>query len=106
MIGRGLYTSLEAASLHKRDADKLHREETVEVSLEDAERLGIEDGDEVTLATDQGEMRMRTQVTDMIPAGSVFVPLLYNGGEVTSLLPAESGAAPPVRVRLKVPVRT
>jgi predicted molibdopterin-dependent oxidoreductase YjgC len=103
MTGRTLYTSIEATAIHKPDADKLHREEFVEVSLEDAERLGIADGDEVTLATDQGEMRIRAQVTDMVPAGSVFVPLLYNGGEVTSILPAENGATASARVRLKVP---
>jgi predicted molibdopterin-dependent oxidoreductase YjgC len=101
MTGRTLYTSIEAAAIHKPDADKLHREEYVEVSLEDAERLGIADGDEITLATEQGEMRIRAQVTDVVPAGSVFVPLFYNGGEVTSLLPAENGAGGPVRVRLK-----
>ena len=97
MTGRTLYTSIEATAIHKPDADKLHREEFVEVSVEDAERLGIADGDEVTLATDQGEMRIRAQVTDLVPAGSVFVPLLYNGGEVTSILPAENGVTAPVR---------
>jgi predicted molibdopterin-dependent oxidoreductase YjgC len=105
MTGRTLYTSLEATAIHKPDADKLHREERVEVSVEDAQRLGIADGDEVTLATDQGEMKLRARVTDMVPAGSVFVPLLYNGGEVTSLMPADTDGAPALRVRLRVPVR-
>jgi predicted molibdopterin-dependent oxidoreductase YjgC len=106
MTGRTLYTSLEATAIHKPDADKLRREDRVEVSIEDAERLGIEDGDEVTLATDQGELRIKARVTDMVPEGSVFVPLLYNGGEITALMPADTGAAPPLRVRLRVPART
>jgi hypothetical protein len=33
------------------------------------------------------------------------VPLLYNGGEVTSLMPADTDTAPPLRVRLRVPAR-
>ena len=100
MIGRGLYTSLEAASLHKRDADKLHREEAVEVSLEDAERLGIEDQQQVTLQTDRGELHMRATVTDMVPPGAVWVPLLYDGGAVTNLLDGEDGDGAPARVHV------
>jgi predicted molibdopterin-dependent oxidoreductase YjgC len=111
MTGRTLYTSFEAAAVHKPDADKLHREEFVEVSVEDAERLGLADGDEILLATDQGELPIRARVTDIVPAGSVFVPLLYGGGAVTVLLPQEAegsgyagyGAAGPARVRLRVP---
>jgi predicted molibdopterin-dependent oxidoreductase YjgC len=100
MTGRTLYTSMEAAAVHKPDADKLHREEYVEVSPEDAERRSIADGDQVTLATDQGELRIRARVTDIVPAGSVFVPLLYQGGAITALLPQEDSAATPLRVRL------
>jgi predicted molibdopterin-dependent oxidoreductase YjgC len=105
LTGRTLYTSIEATAIHKPDADRLHREERVEVSLEDAEKLGIQDGDEVTLATDAGEMKVKARVTDMVPAGAVFVPLLYNSGEVTTLLPREDGPAPLPRVRLRVPAR-
>jgi formate dehydrogenase alpha subunit len=100
IIGRGLYTSVEAAALHKKDADKLHREEYVEVSLEDAERLGIEDGVQVNLETDRGRMPIKARVTDAVPEGAVFVPLLFDGGAITGLLGPEDGAAPPARVRV------
>ena len=106
MTGRTLYTSIEAAAVHKPDADKLHREEFVEVSLDDAERLSIADGDEVLLTTDQGELPIRARVTDIVPAGSVFVPLLYQGGAVTALLPPEDGAVGSARVRLRAPATT
>lgn len=105
LTGRGLYTSLEAASLHKKDADRLRREEFVEVSFEDAERLGIEDDEEVTLQSEGGELRIKARVTDIVPAGAVFVPLLYGGGAVTSLLASEDGTSVPVQVQLRVPAK-
>jgi predicted molibdopterin-dependent oxidoreductase YjgC len=102
LIGRTQYTSVEAAALHKKDADKLHREETVEISLEDADRLGIADGDPVTLQTDRGEMRVRAHLTDVVPEGAVFVSLLYDGGAVTGLLGPDDGPSGPVQVRVRV----
>jgi formate dehydrogenase major subunit len=105
ITGRTLYTSIEATALHKPDADKLHREDAVQVSLDDARRLGIDDGDQVTIATDRGEVTVRASVTDTVPAGAVFMSLLYDGGAVTSLLPPEEGEAPLARVTLRVPAR-
>jgi predicted molibdopterin-dependent oxidoreductase YjgC len=100
VTGRTLYTSLEAASIHKADADKLRREEYAELSLEDAVRLGVDDGDEVLIASDSGSLRMRAQVRDSVQTGSVFVPALYDGGALTALLPSDDGAGalPAVRV--------
>ncbi len=105
MTGRGQFTSLEAAALHRRDADKLHREEYLEVSPEDAQRLGINDGDEVTLQSEQGALTMRARVTDAQPQGAVWAPLLWDGGAVTALLGAENGPAPQVQVRVRTPAR-
>lgn len=100
LTGRTLYTSVEAASVHKKDADKLHREEFVELSLEDADRLGIEDGDPVLLESEHGSLSMRAQVRDAVQTGSVFVPALYDGGAMTVLLSADGAdeALPRVRV--------
>jgi formate dehydrogenase major subunit len=86
LTGRTLYTSLEAASLHRPDADKLHREEYVEVSIEDAARLDLEDEAPVTLANEHGRLTIRARVTDTVQPGSVFVSALYDGGAVTALL--------------------
>jgi formate dehydrogenase alpha subunit len=105
LTGRGQFTSVEAAALHKKDADKLHREEFVEVSFADAERLGIADGDPVTLQTDRGELAIRARVTDVVPEGAVFVPLLFDGGAVTALVGPENGTAPPPRVRVRISAR-
>ncbi|MER3420746.1 MAG: hypothetical protein C4290_09590, partial [Chloroflexota bacterium] len=101
ITGRGLYTSWEAAALHKRDADKLHREEFVEINVEDAARLGVQDDDEVLLQTESGELRIRARVTDIVPAGAVFVPLLYDGGAVTALLAQEDGPTPVPAIRIR-----
>jgi predicted molibdopterin-dependent oxidoreductase YjgC len=99
LTGRTLYTSLEASSLHKKDADKLHREEFAELSPADAERLGVHDGQLVTLASDLGSMNIRAQVRDSTQTGSVFVPFLFDGGAMTALVPSDQdGALPGVRV--------
>jgi predicted molibdopterin-dependent oxidoreductase YjgC len=103
LTGRTLYTSLEAASTHKKDADKLHREEFVEVSLDDAVRLGIEDGDAVLLESGSGSLRIRAQVRDTVQPGSVFVPSLFDGGALTALITAADGAATLPTVRVSVP---
>jgi predicted molibdopterin-dependent oxidoreductase YjgC len=103
LTGRTLYTSLEATSLHKRDADKLHREEFVEVSLDDAVRLGIEDGDQVQLESEQGSLRIRAQIRDTVQPGSVFVSSLYDGGALTALLARGDGADALPTVRVTVP---
>ena len=105
MIGRGQFTSREAAALHRRDADKLHREEYVDVSVQDAERLGLTDGEEVTLESEHGRMRIKARVTDIVPEGAVWVPLLYDGGAVTALLGPEDGPAGAVRVQVRAMAR-
>ena len=105
LIGRGLYTSVEAASLHKKDADKLHREEYVEINDADAARSGIADGDELTLQTERGNLRIKATVNDHVPPGTAFVPLLYNGGAVTALLGPDEDAAGPVQVRVRTGAR-
>jgi hypothetical protein len=40
-----------------------------------------------------------------VQAGTIFVPLLYDGGAVTALLPEGDGAQGATRVRLRVPAR-
>jgi formate dehydrogenase alpha subunit len=98
VTGRTLYTSLEAASLHKRDADKLFRELYAEVSIEDAVRLGIEDESEVELRADGAALRMKVQVRDSVKEGSVFVPFLYDGGALTALLKGDDQGIPRVEL--------
>jgi len=97
---RTLYTSWEGATIHSPEADKLHREEFVEMNASDAAALGVEDGQEVVLANERGEITIRAKISDSVLPGSVFVPLYYDGGAVTTLFDHEDGA--PTRVRIAV----
>ncbi|MGI8554036.1 MAG: molybdopterin-dependent oxidoreductase [Dehalococcoidia bacterium] len=105
LSGRTLYTSLEAASLHKQDADKLHREDKVEISLTDADRLGIHEGDSVQLTTELGQVALPAHLTEGVQAGTVFVSELYAGGAINALLNAEEekGLVPIVQLSSGVP---
>jgi predicted molibdopterin-dependent oxidoreductase YjgC len=104
LTGRTLYTSVEAAALHRRDADRLHREDKLEISPSDAQRLGINEGDPLRLATDLGEMEIPAHITEGIATGTVFVSLLYDGGAVNALLGPDdaTGAVPRVSVASRV----
>jgi formate dehydrogenase major subunit len=52
--------------------NRQHPENFVDVHPNDAERYGIEDGDEVTLRSRRGEIRVKAQVTDDIKEGVVW----------------------------------
>jgi predicted molibdopterin-dependent oxidoreductase YjgC len=97
--GRTLFTSLEGASTGADDADKLHREEFAEIHPADAAALRVSDGDEVTLATAQGELSLRCKVSGRVLGGVVFVPSYCAGGAVMRLLAADGA---PIAVRVKV----
>ncbi len=99
--GRTLFTSIEGAELHAADADKLHREEFVEIHPSDAAALRVNDEDEVTLATDSGEISVRCKISARVLEGVLFLPAYYDGGAVTRLLD-RTGA--PIAVRVKVAV--
>ncbi len=98
--GRTLFTSLEGAEIHAQDADKLHREEYAEISAADAAALRLSDDDELTLASDQGELTIRCKISDRVLDGMLFIPQYYDAGAITALLP-RTGA--PARVRIAVP---
>jgi len=100
LTGRTLYTSLEGACLHSPEADKLQREEFVEVHPADAADLRIGQGQPVTLGNGAAEMALSVRLTEAVPRGAVFVPLYYDGGAVTALMPPGDGLAGPPRVRL------
>jgi formate dehydrogenase alpha subunit len=99
LTGRSLYTSYEAASLHKPDADKLFREDKVEMNDLDAERLGLQPGDPIRLVGQRGALEGPVMPTDAVAEGTVYVSALYGGGAVNALLEADgSAAATPVRI--------
>jgi predicted molibdopterin-dependent oxidoreductase YjgC len=95
---RTLYTSLEGASIRSEEADKLHREEFLEINPADAAALGIGQNRPVIVTNGSHELTLSAALTDAVAAGSVFLPLLYDGGLVNRLLPA-GGAPATVSVR-------
>ncbi len=99
--GRTLFTSRDGSTIHSPEADKLHREEFAEINPADAASLGVADGQEVALATEQGELTIRARVSESVLPGSVFVPLYYDGGAVTALFAPEEGPPPRVRVAVR-----
>jgi predicted molibdopterin-dependent oxidoreductase YjgC len=99
VTGRSLYTSYEAASLHKPDADKLHREDKLEINDLDAERLGIQFGDRIRLVGQRGAIEGPVKPTSGVAEGTVYVSALYGGGAVNALLADDGlGAATPIRI--------
>jgi predicted molibdopterin-dependent oxidoreductase YjgC len=95
---RTLYTSLEGASIRSEEADKLHREEFLEINPSDAATLGIGQNRPVILTNGSHEVTLPAALTDAVAVGSVFLPLLYDGGLVNRLLPSD-GAPVTVTVR-------
>lgn len=105
ITGRSLYTSYEAAALHKPDADKLFREDKIEVNRSDGERLGLLSGDRIQLVAERGRLEGPVSLTDAVAEGTVFVSALYAGGAVNALLGPEDGASANTDVSIEAPAR-
>ena len=95
---RTLYTSRDGSAIHSEEADKLHREEFLEMNPSDAAALGIGQNRPVVLTNGSHELLVSAALTDAVAAGSVYLPLYYDGGVVNRLLPAD-GSAVTVAVR-------
>jgi predicted molibdopterin-dependent oxidoreductase YjgC len=95
---RTLYTSFEGASILSEEADKLHREEFLEINPADAQALGIGQNRPVVVQNGVAALELSAALTDAVPAGSVFLPLYYQGGIVNRLLHAD-GSPTTVSVR-------
>lgn len=101
ITGRPLYTSWEGASIRSAEADKLHREETVLLHPHDAEAAHVRNGEDVALAANGAELRIRVQLDDGIAPGTAYVPAYYDGGAVMALLPLGGGPGAGARVRVR-----
>jgi anaerobic selenocysteine-containing dehydrogenase len=64
----------------------------------DAAALGIGQNRPVVVANGSHELTLPAALTDAVAAGSVFLPLYYDGGLVNRLLPSD-GAPVTVSVR-------
>jgi len=95
---RTLFTSLEGASIRSEEADKLHREEFLEMNPADAAALGIGQNRPVVVTNGSHELELSAALTDAVAAGSVFLPLYYDGGLVNRLLPSDGS---PVTVTVR-----
>ncbi len=103
---RTLYTSLEGASIHSGEADKLHREEFLEINPADAMALRIEQNHPVLVSNGTEEIMFSAALTDAVAPGSVYLPLYFDGGIVNRLLSGD-GVIPTVTVRpAPVPARS
>jgi predicted molibdopterin-dependent oxidoreductase YjgC len=96
---RTLYTSLDGASIHSEEADKLHREEFLEINPADAANLRIQQNRPVYVSNGTTEVLLSAALTDAVAAGSVFLPFYYDGGIVNRLLTGDNGTIPTVTVR-------
>jgi predicted molibdopterin-dependent oxidoreductase YjgC len=86
---RGLYTSLEGATIRSEEADKLHREEFLEINPEDAAALNIGQNRPVRVSNGGQEIVASAALTDAVAAGSVYLPSYFDGGVVNRLLTAD-----------------
>ena len=96
---RGLYTSLEGATIRSEEADKLHREEFLEINPADAAALRIGQNRPVVVANGSVELTLSAALTDAVAPGAVFLPLYFQGGAVNSLLSPDGDGLTAVSVR-------
>ncbi len=96
---RTLYTSLDGASIHSEEADKLHREEFIEINPADATALKIDQNRPVIVARGDREITMPAALTDAVAPGAVFVPAYFDGGIVNRLLGGDDDGLALVNVR-------
>jgi anaerobic selenocysteine-containing dehydrogenase len=96
---RGLYTSLEGATIRSDEADKLHREEFLEINPADAAERGIGQNRPVVVSNGTQEIVASAALTDAVAAGSVYLPSYFEAGAVNRLLAAD-GSPAAVTVRL------
>jgi len=99
LSSRSLYTSLEGASIHSEEADKLHREEFIEMNPADAAALRIQQNHPVVVSNGSSELTLPVALTDRVAPGSVYLPLYYDGGAVNRLLRADDGGLQAVSIR-------
>jgi formate dehydrogenase alpha subunit len=105
LTGRTLYTSYEAAELHKRDADKLFREDKLEMHPSDGARLGVSEGNTVRLVSQHGQLEAPVHLSDGLAPGTLFLSALFGGGAINSLLGHDDGSmqTPSVRIETLTP---
>lgn len=86
LSSRDLYTDRSAAAAHLDDADRIGRGEYLEIHPADAAVRNLSDGETVRIASGTESISIMARITEDVPEGAVFVPLLWNRGAVQALL--------------------
>jgi formate dehydrogenase alpha subunit len=60
-------------------------EEMAQISKEDAKKLGVGDGDLVKISSRRGEVKVKVQVTEIVPPGVVFMTFHFHEAAVNLL---------------------
>ena len=97
LTGRDLYTDRLSAARGDTNADLLHRGETLQIHPADAANLSIQHGQSVIVSNAQAEVQARAEVTEDVPQGATFLPILHNRAAAHRLTTAHT--PPRVAVR-------
>ena len=97
LTGRDLYTDRLSAARGDADADLLHRGESLQIHPADAAERSIEHGTPVSVASGETEVEARAEVTEDVPQGAVWLPILHNRAAAHRL--TRSDTLPRVTVR-------
>lgn len=93
LTGRDLYTDRLSAARGAEDADLLHRADTVQLHPADANALNIAAGETVAVSANGAELTAKAEITEDIPQGAAWLPILHNQGAPQRLLTLGAGAA-------------
>lgn len=84
--GRNLYHYHSGSmTRHSEAIETLSPEELAQINYEDAERLGIKNGDLVKVSSRRGEVEVKANVTEIVPAGVIFMTFHYHEVPVNML---------------------
>ena len=98
LAGRDLYTDRLSASRGAEQADLLHRADKIQLNPADAASLGVEDGGEVQVSGNGATLKINAEVSEDIPAGAAWLPILHAQGAAQQFSAAGAAARPKVTV--------
>ena len=93
LAGRDLYTDRLSAARGATDADLLHRADTVQLHPADAAERGIAEGATVTISANGAELAAQAEISDDVPQGAAWLPILHGRGAAQRLLGADAAKA-------------
>ena len=98
LAGRDLYTDRLSAARGAEEADLLHRADKIQLNPADAASLGVEDGAEVQVSGNGATLKINAEVSEDIPAGAAWLPILHAQGAAQQFSAAGAAARPKVTV--------